>query len=105
MSPNQGRWMVILAAAVLALGAPIAEGTTIQKVTLVRAGSVTHHHDGNQRCVQLNMVLSDNNRVRIFIPALEHGILPRGYYMLFLVNNQAVVTQGVSSVGHWVRVE
>ncbi|MHC4909335.1 MAG: flagellar basal body P-ring protein FlgI, partial [Planctomycetota bacterium] len=36
MSPNRGRWMVILAAAVLALGAPIAEGTTIQNLVRLK---------------------------------------------------------------------
>ena len=35
----------------------------------------------------------------------EHGILPRGYYMLFLTNNQTVATQGVPSVAHWVKVD
>lgn len=85
-------------------------GVSISKVTLVRPGSVTHHADPNQRCVQLNFVNlvpveGGPNQVSISMPTLQSGVLPRGYYMLHLVSNQNVATQGVPSAAHWVRVQ
>jgi hypothetical protein len=73
------------------------------KVVLMRPGAVTHHSDGNQRCVQLDFIHSDSG-VRIFMPSETSGTLPRGHYMMFVVSNQTVRTQGVPSEAKWVEV-
>jgi hypothetical protein len=82
----------------------------IEKVVLIRPGAVTHHADTNQRCVELNFTRMVNEQtqqtfVRVNIPSKESGLLPRGIYMLFLVDSQNVVTQGVPSVAAWAQVK
>jgi hypothetical protein len=84
-------------------GLPV--GATIERVTLLRVGSVTHHADINQRCVELNFIHLDTGDLRVFMPTLASGILPRGYYMMFIVSSQTVVTQGLPSEAAWVKVE
>jgi hypothetical protein len=81
-------------------------GISINKVVLMRPGSVTHHADPNQRCVELQFtVLPDTDppsgfhAVQVTVPTLASYLLPRGDYMLFAVSNQ-----GVPSVAAWVRV-
>ncbi len=80
------------------------EGITIQRVTLVRPGSVPHHCDPNQRCVELSFVVTDTGKVRVTMPTKDQGVLPRGYYMLFLISSEIVNTQGKASKAAWVQV-
>jgi len=70
----------------------------------MRPGSVTHHSDGNQRCVELDKTTPQPGKLRIIMPTKSAGILPRGYYMLFIVNNVIQTTQGVPSKAFWVEV-
>lgn len=86
---------------------PGGTDAVISQVVLTRPGSVTHHADTNQRCVRLNftpLAIGGQSLVRVTMPTKASGILPRGYYMLWLVTNQTVTTQGVPSVAAWVRV-
>jgi hypothetical protein len=79
---------------------------TIDKVVLLRPGSVTHHADTNQRCVELNFSVDlpvpggPDALVTATIPTKNSGLLPRGYYLLFLVTNERVPSAGV-----WVKVQ
>ena len=82
--------------------------TTIAKVCLVRPGSVTPHADTNQRCVDLDFVFIPDTlpptpgyqpTIQVTIPSKNSGLLPRGYYMLFLMTNL-----GVPSLATWVKV-
>lgn len=67
------------------------------KVALMRAGSVTHAFDMNQRYVPLNFTIC-GDRLRIEAPA-NANLAPPGDYLLFLVNGS-----GVPSVASWLRV-
>ena len=85
----------------------LPEGVIISKVTLLRPGSVTHHSDNNQRCVGLSLMDSAPTipaSVKVKVPSKNSGILPRGFYMMFLVSSQTVSTQGVPSAALWVDV-
>ena len=69
----------------------------IQKVTLIRLGSVTHAFDQNQR---LNVLQFTRGTGTVDIVAPANGNLaPPGDYMLFIVNGD-----GVPSMGSIVRV-
>jgi hypothetical protein len=81
-------------------------GITIQKVALLRAGSVTHHCDPNQRCLELAFtILPDTDpptgyrALQLALPSKASYLLPRGHYMLFLLTNQRI-----PSVAAWVNV-
>lgn len=56
-------------------GLPV--GVTIERVTLLRAGSVTHHADCNQRYIQLSFQHLDTGGLRVKTPKVENGTLPR----------------------------
>ncbi len=73
------------------------EAADITKVTLIRASSVTHEIDTDQRYVSLGFTTS-NSTVTASSPS-NANIAPPGYYMLFLVNSS-----GVPSVASWVRI-
>jgi hypothetical protein len=78
---------------------------TVDKVVLLRPGSVTHHADTNQRCVELSFSVDlpiggSDALVTATIPTKNSGLLPRGYYLLFLVTNERVPSHGA-----WVRVQ
>jgi hypothetical protein len=80
-------------------------GAWVSKVMLLSPGSVTHHSDGNQRCVQLSTKLKADNKVEITLPALADNILPRGWYMMFAISSVNISTQGVPSSAAWVYVK
>jgi hypothetical protein len=72
----------------------------------MRAGSVTHHCDPNQRCVELAFTLAVDvdpptgfSACTVAAPSKASYLLPRGYYMLFLVTNQ-----GTPSQAAWVLI-
>jgi hypothetical protein len=74
-----------------------ADAASISGVSLLRLPSVTHHHDMDQRFMNLAfMVTSGGLTVRS--PA-DANTAPPGYYMLFLVNSS-----GVPSVAAIIRV-
>ncbi len=80
------------------------DGVSIAKVVLMRPGSVTHHADPNQRCVELNFIHADGNVINVILPTKQSGRLPRGYYMMFFISSQTVTTQGIPSEAAWVHV-
>jgi len=65
-----------------------ADAATIQKVTLIPAGSVTHAFNQNQRLNTLQFT-AGSGTVTITPPA-SGSIAPPGRYMLFLVNGNGV---------------
>jgi hypothetical protein len=70
--------------------------TTIQKVVLIAPGATTHANDMNQRYVEL-AISRKKNQAEATIPA-SPNIVPRGYYMLFVLN------KGVPSQAKWLKV-
>ncbi|GAA0795990.1 glyoxal oxidase [Spirilliplanes yamanashiensis] len=69
----------------------------IRAARLMRPGAVTHVTDVDQRSVALDVTPGPGS-VGLSIPK-KKGLVPSGYYMLFLVDHD-----GVPSVGRWVRV-
>jgi hypothetical protein len=83
---------------------PLPFGVTVGKVVLLRAGAVTHHADTNQRCVELPFTVLANTdpptQVRVAVPTKASYLLPRGYYLVFLLSNQGAVSEG-----KWVKIQ
>jgi len=81
-------------------------GVSVARIVLMRAGSVTHHCDPNQRCVELAFNLLPDvdpptgfSALTVSVPTKASYLLPRGYYMLYLVTNQ-----GTPSEAAWVLI-
>jgi hypothetical protein len=70
----------------------------ITKARLVRPSAVTHVLDVDQRSVQLDITPRGGNRLGVSVPR-QRGLVPSGWYMLFLVD-----AKGVPSVGRWIQV-
>lgn len=72
----------------------------IRWVQLVKPLAVTHSCDTEQRLVDLPVVRGSRRQCRLDVRVpREPGLLPPGWYMLFLTDND-----GVPSHAHWVRV-
>ncbi len=71
--------------------------TDIARVALIKAGSVTHAVDFDQRYVDMNFTVN-NGVVTATVPS-SGNVAPPGYYMLVLVNSA-----GVPSVANWVHL-
>lgn len=74
-----------------------ADAASIQRITMVATGSVTHSFDMNQRFVELSF-RRDGNRLVAQLPA-NHFDTPPGYYMVFAINQA-----GTPSMASMVRV-
>jgi hypothetical protein len=77
------------------LSAP--DASTISSVVLMKAGSVTHSFDMDQRYVGLSFTQASGS-LSVTAPS-NSNIAPPGYYMLFLVNQA-----GTPSLASWVQV-
>jgi hypothetical protein len=73
----------------LALASP--DAASIARVTLVKAGSVTHSFDMDQRFITLDMTKS-REVVHARLPA-SSDITPPGNYMVFLINHDGVPSE------------
>lgn len=69
-----------------------------QKVVLIKTGSLTHSFDFEQRYLELDFSIL-NNQLEVNAP--DNGNLaPPGYYMLFVIDQQGVPSEGtIISVG------
>lgn len=75
----------------------VSNSTNIQRVTLVKTGSVTHSVNMDQRFIELTFTQSSTTS---FVQAPDTaGVAPPGYYLLFVIDNR-----GVPSVAKIVRV-
>jgi len=70
---------------------------SIRRVALVRAGSVTHSNDFDQRYVDLAHTPNGSGGLTAISPP-NHNHAPPGWYMLF------ILAAGVPSVARWVQV-
>ncbi|MGE3174756.1 MAG: galactose oxidase-like domain-containing protein [Planctomycetota bacterium] len=79
-------------------------GVVVDKVVLLRPGSLTHHSDMDMRYLRLPVLKDDDvdpARCRLrFQGPKDSAEAPRGWYMLFAVTNQ-----GVPGEALWVHVE
>jgi Domain of unknown function (DUF1929) len=62
------------------------QAANIRRVALIRAGSVTHAFDSDQRYVGLRFSYAGGDVLRVTAPP-NGGIAPSGYYMLWVVDN------------------
>jgi hypothetical protein len=70
----------------------------IGSVALVRAGSVTHSNNMDQRYVELSIIQRDSSSLTVKTP-LNGTIAPPGYYMIFILNRK-----GVPSKGRFIKI-
>ncbi len=75
-----------------------SDASTISSIVLMKAGSVTHSFDMDQRYVGLSFTTGASGSLSVTAPA-NSNIAPPGYYMLFLVNQA-----GTPSLASWVQV-
>jgi hypothetical protein len=70
--------------------------TEIAKVVLVRPMAVTHQTDSEQRVIQLAFHVTGATELTAIAPNgwHPHALAPRGWYMVFLVDQQGVPSQG-----------
>lgn len=68
----------------------------IAKVTLVRPMAVTHQTDSEQRVIPLPFSTGGATTLNATAPSPghPHGLAPKGYYMLFLINSAGVPSEG-----------
>jgi len=78
------------------IGTPDAQG--VSRVVLIRAGSVTHAFDFDQRYVQLEITSRTGTSVDVKGPP-HVNVAPEGVYLVFLVD-----ANNVPSVGRFVRL-
>jgi hypothetical protein len=69
------------------------DAATVQKVALMRMGSVTHNFDMDQRFMNLNMTQSGAGTLSVDAPT-NINIAPPGWYYLFAINGQGVPSTG-----------
>ncbi len=67
------------------------QAADIDSVVLVRPMAVTHQTDSEQRVIPLNFTTSGTT-LTVTAPNGNHphAVAPKGYYMLFIVNNLGV---------------
>jgi len=73
------------------------------RLVLMRCGSATHAFNSDQRCVELPVInVRSGNRLEALLPPNDEerkGVLPPGWYMLFVVSRR-----NVPSVGKMIQV-
>ena len=67
----------------------------IQKVTLVRPMAVTHQTDSEQRVIPISFMPAGASTLAATAPSPghPHGLAPKGYYMLFIINTAGVPSE------------
>jgi hypothetical protein len=74
------------------------DAPTIAKVVLMRPMAVTHQTDGEQRVLEMPHTFDPANPTQLSLLAPHgghpHAVAPKGYYLLFAVNNQGVPSEG-----------
>ncbi len=83
----------------MAYNEQFANGDQVSKIVLMRPGSVTHHHDADQRYFQCHITASSESSITFNTPP-DRFTVPRGWYMLFMVS-----TNGIPSVARWVNLQ
>jgi galactose oxidase len=76
----------------------IASGGSVDRVVLMRPGSVTHAFDSDQRSLILPMVFPQAGTLTVTAPP-NGTYAPPGYYMVFLISDL-----GVPSEAAWIKL-
>ncbi len=87
------------------IGIGASQGTNIGRVVMIRAGSVTHSFDTDQRLIQLDILSKNSSTVTVASPYAATVAIP-GDYMLFALRQ--IATKGfkrwVPSMACWTRI-
>jgi hypothetical protein len=84
-------------------------GNNVTRVALMRAGSMTHAFDGDQRHLWLDIVSKTSTKVIVRAP-FGAGAAPPGDYLLFALRNNpdagtaGTVKRFIPSTGRWVQI-
>jgi hypothetical protein len=71
------------------------EAADIERVVLVRPMAVTHQTDSEQRVIRMRFTRAGTTlSVTVPDPDHPHGVAPRGHYMLFVLNDRGVPSEG-----------
>lgn len=88
----------------VAYGVPFSivspDTANVSSVVIVKAGSVTHAFNFDQRVVGLSYTANASMGTLTVTGPPDSNVAPAGYYMLFLVNSA-----GVPSLAKWVQVD
>jgi hypothetical protein len=89
--PTPNRIQITDSPRVLTYGEPFVveidrPATNVKYVALIRAGSVTHSTDNDQRFVALTINSRNGNTLNVTAPA-SGNVAPPGYYMVWVVDN------------------
>ncbi|MEX1024241.1 MAG: galactose oxidase early set domain-containing protein [Planctomycetota bacterium] len=76
------------------------DAAEVSHAALIGVGSVTHHFDYGQRLVELPVRTTTMPKELLVTPPPNDAIAPPGWYMLFLINQN-----GLPSQGTFVRVD
>jgi hypothetical protein len=77
---------------------PTPNAANINKVSLVRVSSTTHHYNTDQRLIWLQIVSRTSSSVTVSAP-INNRLAPPGYYLVHVLNSA-----GVPSVGTFIRI-
>ena len=82
-----------------------SQGTAVGRVLLMRAGSVTHSYDADQRIIQLDIVGTTASTVTVRAP-YSAAAAPPGDYMVFALRSIAPsgFKRWVPSIAGWTRL-
>jgi hypothetical protein len=81
-----------------AIAITTSQAGTIRWASLVKNGVTTHSFDSGQRLVDLTITSQANRTVQATVPT-NPNLVPPGWYMLFLVDQQ-----GVPSIARWIQI-
>ncbi len=71
------------------------DAANVWRVVFVRPMAVTHQTDSEQRVIQTSFTRSGTSlTVAVPDPEHPHGTAPRGYYMLFILDEEGVPSEG-----------
>jgi hypothetical protein len=76
----------------------VSQASSVRYLRLMRPDNPTHVTDVNERSIAVPFTPSAGGDLRVRIPS-NPDLIPPSYYLLFAVNSQ-----GIPSVGRWVRV-
>lgn len=72
----------------------LPKANEIEKIALIRAGTVTHSNNMEQRFMHLNFTNTGSNTLEVTTPR-SANLAPPGYYLLFAIDTNNTPTQGV----------
>jgi hypothetical protein len=65
----------------------------VEKVSLVKISTTTHHYNTDQRLIWLNDLVKGSNEVTVAAP-INSRLAPPGYYMVHIINDQGIPSEG-----------